>query len=70
MNLRGKLIALLAGNTKGTFITCTNCGSVTISPSASKKKFLNDATKRVSYKVFCKNCNATAIVEEKWKVNQ
>lgn len=70
MNLRGKLITLIAGDTKGTFIICNHCGSVTIGHSALKKKFLDDGTLRVSYKVFCNNCNATAIVEEKWKINQ
>ena len=70
MNLRGKVIALLAGNEKGTFISCTNCGSVAIGHSALKKKYLDDGTKRVSYKVKCHKCNTTAIVEEKWKINQ
>lgn len=60
---------LLTEDEKGTFISCTNCGSLSIGHSTSVKKYLNNNTKRVSYKVFCKNCNTKAIVEEKWKVN-
>lgn len=70
MKLRGKAISLLAGNEVGTFIVCTKCGSTRISHSASKKKILDDGIKRVSYKITCRDCDASAIVEEKWKVNQ
>lgn len=68
MNIRAKIISLLVGNEKGTFISCTNCGSLSIGHSASVKKYLDNDIKRVSYKVKCHGCGMTAIVEEKWKL--
>lgn len=69
MKLRGKVISLLAGNEVGIFITCTKCGSIRINYSESKKKTLDDGIKMVSYKITCRDCGVSAIVEEKWKVS-